>query len=76
MLPKTRLRVPAVTCALMARLTAFPCEAAGSLIHPTETGQPRELINQTVCWSILADGAPVIWPTNRHQTLRLAEQPC
>jgi len=37
MLPKTRLKVPAVTCALMACLTALPCEAAGSLIRPTET---------------------------------------
>jgi len=72
MLPKTRLRVPTVTCALMACLTAFPCEAAGSLIRPTDTDS-RELINQPVCWSILADGAPVIWPTNRHHTPRLAE---
>jgi len=49
--PRTRPTCHAVVCALIACLTALPCEAAGALIRQTETGQPRELINQPICWS-------------------------
>ena len=48
--PTTRPTCHAVVCALIACLTALPCDAAGGLIRPTETGQPRELINQPICW--------------------------
>lgn len=49
--PKIRPTCHAIVCALIACLTALPCEAAGGLIRQTDTGQPRELINQPICWS-------------------------
>ena len=55
--PMPPTKCHAVACALIACLTALPCEAAGPFIQRSETGQPRELINQPVCWSLeKADG--------------------
>ena len=51
MLPKPRSKFLPTIYALIACLTIFPCEAAGPLIRPTETGQVRELINQPICWT-------------------------
>jgi hypothetical protein len=53
-----RSRHYALASALIACVTILTCEAAGHFNRSNDSGQPRELINQPVCWAFEVGNDP------------------